>query len=168
LKQVDFDYQRLQYNTVVSAGMKMLNTLEAAPADATSASTEFAREGLSLLLRVLNPVVPHITHALWEELGYAAKLGDMVDAPWPKVDASALVQDEIELVLQVNGKLRGKLTVAAGADRSVIEAAALASAPVQKAMAENGGIGHERPSTRVIVVPNRLVNVVLQSKAVRA
>ena len=168
LKQADFDYQRLQYNTVVSAGMKMLNTLEAAPADATSASTEFAREGLSLLLRVLNPVVPHITHALWEELGYAAKLGDIVDAPWPKVDASALVQDEIELVLQVNGKLRGKLTVAAGADRSVIEAAALASAPVQKAMAENGGVGHERPSTRVIVVPNRLVNVVLQTKAVPA
>ncbi len=75
LKQADFDYQRLQYNTVVSAGMKMLNTLEAAPADATSASTEFAREGLSVLLRMLNPVVPHITHALWEELGYAAKLG---------------------------------------------------------------------------------------------
>ncbi|HVR94310.1 MAG TPA: leucine--tRNA ligase, partial [Casimicrobiaceae bacterium] len=168
LKQADFDYQRLQYNTVVSAGMKMLNTLEAAPADATSAATEFAREGLSLLLRVLNPVVPHITHALWEELGYAAKLGDIVDAPWPKVDATALVQDEIELVLQVNGKLRGKLTVAAGADRSVIEAAALASAPVQKAIAENGGVGHERPSTRVIVVPNRLVNVVLQTKAVPA
>jgi leucyl-tRNA synthetase len=168
LKQADFDYQRLQYNTVVSAGMKMLNTLEAAPADATSASTEFAREGLALLLRVLNPVVPHITHALWEELGYAAKLGDIVDAPWPKVDATALVQDEIELVLQVNGKLRGKLTVAAGADKSVIEAAALASAPVQKAMAENGGVGHERPATRVIVVPNRLVNVVLQTKAVPA
>jgi leucyl-tRNA synthetase len=168
LKQADFDYQRLQYNTVVSAGMKMLNTLEAAPADATSAFTEFAREGLSLLLRVLNPVVPHITHALWEELGYAARLGDIVDAPWPKVEAAALLQDEIELVLQVNGKLRGKLIVAADADKSVIEAAALASAPVQKAMAENGGAGQERPSTRVIVVPNRLVNVVLRTKAVPA
>jgi leucyl-tRNA synthetase len=168
LKQADFDYQRLQYNTVVSAGMKMLNTLEAAPADATSASTEFAREGLSLLLRVLNPVVPHITHALWEELGYAAKLGDLVDAPWPKVDATALVQEQIELVLQVNGKLRGKLTVAAGADKSVIEAAALASAAVQKAIAGNGGTGHEHSLARIIVVPNRLVNVVLQRKAVQA
>ena len=167
LKQADFDYQRLQYNTVVSAGMKMLNTLEAAPTDATSASTEFAREGLSLLLRVLNPVVPHITHALWEELGYAAKQGDIVDAPWPKVDAGALTQDEIELVLQINGKLRGKLTVAAGADKSAIEAAALASAPVQKAIAENGG-GGEHPAARIIVVPNRLVNVVLQSKAAPA
>jgi len=168
LKQADFDYQRLQYNTVVSAGMKMLNTLEAAPTDATSASTEFAREGLSLLLRVLNPVVPHITHALWEELGYAAKQGDIVDAPWPKVDAGALTQDEIELVLQINGKLRGKLTVAAGADKSAIEAAALASAPVQKAIAENGGDGGEHPPARIIVVPNRLVNVVLQSKAAPA
>ncbi|MDQ6917363.1 MAG: leucine--tRNA ligase [Pseudomonadota bacterium] len=167
VKQADFDYQRLQYNTVVSAGMKMLNTLESAPADATSASTEFAREGLSLLLRVLNPVVPHITHALWEDLGYAAKFGDIIDAPWPSAEASALAQDEIELVLQVNGKLRGKLTVAAGADKKVIEAAALASAPVQKAMAENGGAaGHAQ--TRIIVVPNRLVNVVLQAKDARA
>jgi leucyl-tRNA synthetase len=167
LKQADFDYQRLQYNTVVSAGMKMLNALEAAPSDATSASVELAREGLSLLLRVLNPVVPHITHALWEELGYATKLGDLVDAPWPKVDAAALAQDEIELVLQVNGKLRGKLTVAAGADKSVIEAAALASEPVQKAMAENGGAG-DPTHARIIVVPNRLVNVVLQAKVAPA
>jgi leucyl-tRNA synthetase len=113
-------------------------------------------------------VVPHITHVLWEELGYAARLGDLVDAPWPKVDAAALVQDQIELVLQVNGKLRGKLTVDAGADKSAIEAAALASAPVQKAMAENGGIGTQRPPARIIVVPNRLVNVVLPTKTVPA
>jgi leucyl-tRNA synthetase len=168
LRQADFDYQRLQYNTVVSAGMKMLNTLEAAPADATSASTEVAREGLSLLLRLLNPVVPHITHALWEELGYSAKLGDLVDAPWPKVDASALVQDEIELVLQVNGKLRGKLTVPADADNSAIEAAAMASAPVQKILRASPAVMHEanaqvgaHTSGRVIIVPGRLVNVVL-------
>ena len=68
---------------------------------------ELAREGLSLLLRVLNPVVPHITHALWEQLGYAAQYGDILDAPWPKVDTAALAQEEVELVLQVNGKLRG-------------------------------------------------------------
>jgi len=148
--------------------MKMLNTLEAAPVDATSASTEFAREGLSLLLRLLNPVVPHITHALWEELGYSAKLGDLVDAPWPKVDASALVQDEIELVLQVNGKLRGKLTVPADADNSAIEAAAMASAPVQKILRASPAVMHKakaqvgaHTSGRVIIVPGRLVNVVL-------
>jgi leucyl-tRNA synthetase len=167
LKQADFDYQRLQYNTVVSAGMKMLNTLEAAPMDATDAATELAREGISLLLRVLNPVVPHITHALWEDLGYAARFGDLVDAPWPKVHDDALDRDEVELVLQVNGKLRGMLTVAADADKGAIEAAALASAAVRKAMAENGD-ADDAPVARIIVVPNRLVNVVLQKKSVQA
>jgi leucyl-tRNA synthetase len=111
LKQADDDYRRIKYNTVVSAGMKMLNALESAPADATPAGIELAREGLSLLLRVLNPVVPHITHALWEQLGYAAKYGDILDAPWPKVDTAALAQEEIEIVLQVNGKTRGKVLV---------------------------------------------------------
>ncbi|HXL85301.1 MAG TPA: hypothetical protein VN989_14450, partial [Casimicrobiaceae bacterium] len=99
-----------------------------------------------------------------EELGYSAKLGDLVDAPWPKVDATALVQDEIELVLQVNGKLRGKLTVAADADNSAIEAAAMASAPVQKILRESPVATHEANAHiggRVIIVPGRLVNVVL-------
>jgi len=143
--------------------MKMLNALESAPVDSTTASVELAREGLSLLLRVLNPVVPHVTHALWQDLGYAAKHGDIVDAAWPQVDEAALAQDEIELVLQVNGKLRGKLMVAAGADTAAIEAAAIASTHVQRALAENrtggddGSIGVER----VIVVPKRLVNIVL-------
>ena len=94
LKQADDDYKRVKYNTVVSAGMKMLNVLESAPAEATPAAVELAREGLSLLLRVLNPVVPHIAHALWEHLGYAAKHGDILDAPWPKVDTAALAQED--------------------------------------------------------------------------
>jgi leucyl-tRNA synthetase len=163
LKQASDDYKRIKYNTVVSAAMKMLNALEAVPRDDTSASTELAREGLSVLLRVLNPVAPHITHVLWEDLGYAAKLGDIVDAAWPQVDVAALKQEEIELVLQVNGKLRGKLTVAASADRAAIEAAAIASTPVQRALAEANGAnaGAKLAASRVIVVPNRLVNVVL-------
>jgi leucyl-tRNA synthetase len=167
LKQADYDYRRVQYNTVVSAGMKMLNALEAAPFDATAASIELAREGLSLLLRMLNPVVPHITHVLWEDLGYAVRHGDIVDAPWPQVDAAALAQAEIELVLQVNGKLRGKLIVAASADTAAIEAAAIASAAVQRALAESNGSGDGDVVTaaRVIVVPNRLVNVVLAPKS---
>jgi hypothetical protein len=168
LKQADYDYRRVQYNTVVSAGMKMLNALEAAPFDATAASIELAREGLSLLLRVLNPVVPHITHALWEDLGYAVKHGDIVEAPWPEVDAAALAQAEIELVLQVNGKLRGKLTVAASADTAAIEAAAIASAPVQRALAESNGAGDVVTTPRVIVVPNRLVNVLRAPKSTRS
>ena len=153
LKQADDDYKRVKYNTVVSAGMKMLNVLESAPAEATPAAVELAREGLSLLLRVLNPVVPHIAHALWEHLGYAAKHGDILDAPWPKVDTAALAQEEIELVLQVNGKLRGKLRVPAAADAATIEKAAVASPEVKKHC--NGGTPR-----KVVVVPGRLVNVV--------
>ena len=154
LKQADYDYKRIQYNTVVSAGMKMLNALEAAPFDGSAATVELAREGLSLLLRVLNPVVPHVTHVLWEDLQLAAVHGDIIDAPWPKVDAEALAQDEIELVLQVNGKLRGKLTVPSTADRAAIEHAAAASPEVRKH--GNGA----RPK-KIVVVPGRLVNVVL-------
>ena len=153
LKQADYDYERIQYNTVVSAGMKMLNTLEDVPGDAAGA-TALAREGLSILLRVLYPVVPHTTWALWRELRFTDAYGDLIDAPWPCVDGSALARDEIELVLQVNGKLRGKLVVPAGADRTAIEAAARDAPEV----ARHGGGGEIR---KVIVVPGRLVNVVV-------
>ena len=153
LKQADYDYERIQYNTVVSAGMKMLNTLEGVPAGATGAIA-LAREGLSILLRVLYPVVPHTTWVLWRDLGYAEAHGDLIDARWPAVDASALARDEIELVLQVNGKLRGKLVVAATADKAAIEAAARHSPELLR---HAGG----SPVRKVIVVPGRLVNVVV-------
>jgi leucyl-tRNA synthetase len=153
LKQANDDYERLHYNTVVSAGMIMLNTLEALPAGARGTEA-LKHEGMSLLLRVLYPVVPHTTWVQWNDLGYAAAMGDLIDAPWPAVDAAALVQDEIELVLQVNGKLRGKIVVPAKADKDAIEAAARASAEVAKHA--NGA-----PVRKVIVVPGRLVNVVV-------
>ena len=86
LKQANYDYERIQYNTVVSAGYKMLNTLEALPRDARGAAA-LAREGLSILLRVLYPVVPHTAWSLWVELGFAARHGDLLDAAWPDVDA---------------------------------------------------------------------------------
>jgi leucyl-tRNA synthetase len=154
LKQASDDYERVKYNTVVSAGMKMLNALEEIPGDGSAGSIELAREGLSLLLRVLNPVAPHITHVLWQQLGFATAHGDILDAPWPRVDATALVQEQIELVLQVNGKLRGKLIVPAGADTATIEHAAVASPEVQRH--SNGAV-----PKRVVVVPGRLVNVVV-------
>ncbi len=153
LKQANYDYERIQYNTVVSAGMKMLNALEALPADAAGAPGVI-REGLSIVLRVLYPVVPHTTWVLWRDLGFAREHGDLLDAAWPDVDPQALVQDEIELVLQVNGKLRGKIVVPATADKAAIEAAARASAEVAKHA--NGA-----PVKKVIVVPGRLVNVVV-------
>lgn len=132
LRQVSYDYERMQYNTVVSGSMKLLNALEAYKHDGSAGSAAVLREGYSVLLRGLYPACPHITHHLWSELGYAAKLGDLLDAPWPEVVEAALVQDEIELVLQVNGKTRGSIKVPAAADKAAIEAAAAASAEVAK------------------------------------
>ena len=154
LKQVDYDYQRMQYNTVVSGAMKMINALEDFKAHDSAGAQGALIEGFSILLRILYPATPHITHALWSELGYAQALGDLLDVAWPVVDPLALVQDELELMLQVNGKLRGSVMVPASASKDEIEALALASpAFVQFA---NGA-----PVKRVIVVPGRLVNVVL-------
>lgn len=158
LGQVDFDYQRMQYNTVVSGAMKMLNALEAFKGDAGNASAAAddvaLAEGFGILLRVLYPATPHIAHALWQALGYAKALGDLLDAPWPKADAAALEQDEIEYMLQINGKLRGSITVPASADKAAIEAAALAS----EAFARQAAGAAPK---KIIVVPKKLVNVVV-------
>jgi leucyl-tRNA synthetase len=153
LRQVDYDYQRMQYNTVVSGAMKMLNALEDFKATDEAGAHAALREGFGILLRVLYPATPHITHALWTELGFGAT-GELLDAPWPQVDEGALRQDEIELMLQVNGKLRGSVMVPAGADKSEIEKIALASEAFQKFA---GGAAPKK----VIVVPGRLVNVVV-------
>ncbi|HEV7913646.1 MAG TPA: leucine--tRNA ligase, partial [Albitalea sp.] len=128
LRQISHDYDRLQYNTVVSGAMKLLNALEAATLADMPADDAALRECVSVLLRALYPVAPHIAFALWREMGYDQVHGDLLDAPWPKVDVAALLQDEIEYVLQVNGKLRGAVKVPASADKAAIEAAALASA----------------------------------------
>jgi leucyl-tRNA synthetase len=159
LKQANFDYQRRQYNTVVSAAMKMLNTLEPVKLgegkdDEQAIRPAVLRECIGILLRMLYPVVPHLTHRLWMEMGYSNQGGLILDAPWPVVDEAALVQTEMELVLQVNGKLRGSITVAADASKEAIEAAALQSEVTQKAL--NGG-----SPKKVIVVPGRLVNIVV-------
>jgi leucyl-tRNA synthetase len=153
LRQANYDYERIQYNTVVSAGYKMLNALDGLSADAPGADA-VVREGLSILLRVLYPVVPHTAWVLWRDLGYGEAFGPLEDARWPEVDDGALLQAEIELVLQVNGKLRGKLVVPSTADRAAIEAAARASPDVAKHASG-------APVKKVVVVPGRLVNVVV-------
>jgi leucyl-tRNA synthetase len=132
LKQADFDYARMQYNTVVSAAMKMLNAIEDAGLGTTPGDAGVLRESFGILLRVLYPIAPHITHALWTELGFATSLGQIIDAPWPQTDATALEQDEIELAVQVNGKVRGTIRVPAHAEDAVITATALADANVMK------------------------------------
>ncbi len=154
LKQVDYDYQRMQYNTVVSGCMKMLNALEDFKAQDDAGAGVALIEGFGILLRCLYPATPHLTHTLWAELGYAGQMGDLLDAAWPQVDESALVQDEIELMLQVNGKLRGSVRVPAGADKAAIEAAALANEGFLK-------IANGAAPKKVVVVPGRLVNVVV-------
>jgi leucyl-tRNA synthetase len=154
LKQVDYDYQRMQYNTVVSGCMKLLNALEDFKSDETAAAQAAISEGFGILLRCLYPAAPHLCHALWQMLGFAANAGDLLDAPWPQVDASALVQDEIELMLQVSGKLRGSIVVPAGALKDDIEKIAVSSEVVAK-FAAGAAI------KKVIVVPGRLVNVVI-------
>jgi leucyl-tRNA synthetase len=154
LKQITYDYERMQYNTVVSGAMKLLNALEGFAADGSAGSAAVLREGVSVLLRALYPACPHITQGLWTDLGYAAQGRQLLDAGWPAVDEAALVQDEIELVLQVLGKTRGSVRVPAGADSAAIEAAAVASPEAVRWM-------EGKPARKVVVVPGRLVNIVV-------
>jgi leucyl-tRNA synthetase len=154
LRQISHDYDRLQYNTVVSGAMKLLNAVEGAKLGSGAADAAALREACGILLRALYPAAPHIAYVLWHELGYAEAQGDLLDVAWPQVDEAALVQEQIELMLQVNGKLRGAIHVPAAADRHAIEAAALAS-PDFARFAEG------RHAKKVIVVPGRLVNIVI-------
>jgi leucyl-tRNA synthetase len=154
LKQASYDFGKHQFNTVVSAAMKILNALEKAHKDLAgtepAAHAEVAEEGFSILLRLLSPTTPHICHALWQDCGFGT---DILAANWPEVCEDALKQDEIELMVQVNGKLRGSIKVAADAARADIEALALASEAAQKFM-------EGKPAKKVVVVPGRLVNIV--------
>jgi leucyl-tRNA synthetase len=154
LKQVSYDYDRMQYNTVVSGCMKLLNALEDFKADGSDGDNAVLCEGVSVLLRMLYPACPHITANLWTELGYAARLGNLLDTAWPEVDESALQRDELELMLQINGKLRGSVMVSATASKEQIEQAALATEAFVKQA--NGAA-----PKKVIVVPGRLVNIVV-------
>jgi leucyl-tRNA synthetase len=147
LKQANYDMSKHQFNTVGSAAMKILNVLD----PLAGVDDAVVKEGLSILLRLLSPITPHISQTLWKELGYG---DNILHAAWPEVDEAALEQDEIELVIQVNGKLRGNLRVAKDADKATIEQLALAHEAVQKQLA--GGT-----AKKVIVVPGRLINVVI-------
>ncbi len=148
LKQANYDLGKQQFNTVASATMKIPNALENAPREGALAA-EVIEECFGILLRVLSPLTPHISHALWNQLDYG---NDILAAAWPEPLDAALVQDEVELMLQVNGKLRGSLRVSADATKDAIEAAALAHEGAIKFL-------EGRPAKKVIVVPGRLVNI---------
>ncbi|HTQ77106.1 MAG TPA: leucine--tRNA ligase [Burkholderiales bacterium] len=144
LKQVNYDIEKRQLNTVASGAMKILNALERLdgfPAE--------AGEGLRILLRVLSPITPHLAHHLWRELGFGE---DVMQAAWPDPDPAALAQDEIKYVVQVNGKTRGTVSVPAGLSDE--QTAKLAISAVDKYI---GG----KEVRRKIVVPGKLVNIVL-------
>jgi leucyl-tRNA synthetase len=149
LHQALFDYQRMQYNTVVSAAMKMLNALKSRPTDPA-----VMREGMGILLRTLYPIAPHITHALWVELGYARESGDLLDAPMPEPAPEALRLDEVEIVVQVNGKLRGRLMLRADVTQDAALAAALADEHIRKFVAD-------QPIRKVVFVRGKLLNIVV-------
>ncbi|MBL8473687.1 MAG: leucine--tRNA ligase [Rhodocyclaceae bacterium] len=150
LKQATYDLQKLQFNTVASAAMKILNSLEKLPL-ADAAGRAVAQECMSILLRLLSPVTPHIAHTLWRELGYGE---DIIRAGWPQASEAALRRDEIDLVLQINGKTRGAVRVPAAADQAAVEALVRADPTAQKHI-------EGRNIRRVVLVPGRLVNVVV-------
>jgi len=149
IKQANHDFEKFQFNTVASACMKILNVLEAIPN--SNNKEQLATEGFSLLLRLLSPIAPHLCTFLWRELGYG---DDILMATWPEPDPSALRQEEMKLVVQINGKKRAEITVAKDAGEAAIRSAALASADVQRNLA---GMDIKK----FIIVPGRLVNIVV-------
>ncbi|MFV0889530.1 leucine--tRNA ligase [Metapseudomonas otitidis] len=150
IKQASQDVgQHHKFNTAIAAVMTLMNVLEKAP-QADAQDRALLQEGLETVALLLAPITPHICHELWRELGHADAV---IDAAWPKVDESALVQDTLQLVVQVNGKLRGQIEVAADASRETVEAIARANENVLR-FTEGLTI------RKVIVVPGKLVNIV--------
>jgi leucyl-tRNA synthetase len=127
--------------------MKILNALDRL----AGVSSSEAKEGLSILLRMLSPITPHVCHHLWRELGFGE---DILTASWPEPDTAALVTEEIEMVVQVNGKLRGRVVVPVGASEEEATRAALADANVARFIGD-------KPIQKKIVVPGKLVNIVV-------
>jgi len=154
LELANRDMAKYQFNTVVASAMKMVNLLAQWPQenDTDNNGADLARcEAVTILLRIIAPIVPHIAHTLWQQIGHE---GDILDAGWPQVDSAALISDEIELVVQVNGKLRDRITVAVGASNDVIEQSALASDNVARFV-------EGKQIKKIIIVPKRLVNIVI-------
>ncbi len=150
IKQASQDVgQHHKFNTAIAQVMTLMNVLEKAPQD-TDQQRALLQEGLETVALLLAPITPHISHELWQELGHEEAI---IDASWPAVDESALVQDSLQLVIQVNGKLRGQIDVPADASREAVEAAARSNENVQR-FTEGLTI------RKVIVVPGKLVNIV--------
>jgi len=142
--------RRYTFNTAVAASMELLNAINKFE-DATDVGRAVQQEALEAVVLMLSPIVPHICHVLWLQLGHSSAL---IDQPWPTPDEAALAMDHVEIVVQVNGKLRGRLAVVADADKDSIAAAAIADPNVQRFIAD-------KEIRKTIVVPGRLVNIVV-------
>ncbi|MBM4220759.1 MAG: class I tRNA ligase family protein, partial [Gammaproteobacteria bacterium] len=142
--------RRRTFNTAIAAVMELLNSVVRA-ATATPADRAVIQEALELSLLMLSPIVPHICHRLWQVLGHT---GAIIDERWPQPDPAAMLANTVEIVVQVNGKLRGRVTVAADAGEAEVREAALADENVQRFVAD-------KPVRKVIVVAGKLVNVVV-------
>jgi leucyl-tRNA synthetase len=150
IKQASHDVgQNHKFNTAIAQVMTLMNVLEKA-AQGTEQDRALVHEGLEAVTLLLAPITPHISHELWNRLGHT---GAVIDAGWPAVDESALVQDSLQLVIQVNGKLRGHIEMPASASREEVEAAARANENVLRFV---DGL----TIRKVIVVPGKLVNIV--------
>jgi leucyl-tRNA synthetase len=148
--------RRRNFNTAIAATMELLNTVGRFD-DVSEQGRSVRHEALEIITLILAPIIPHAAHELWHALGHA---GAVVDEPWPAVDESALAQESVEFVVQVNGKLRGRVRVPAGADEAAIREAALADEHVMKF------VGGRAAVKRVIVVPARqIANVVVSAPA---
>jgi leucyl-tRNA synthetase len=142
--------RRRNFNTAIASVMELLNSVSGF-SDMSPQGRAVRHEALKLAVLILSPVIPHVCHALWQALGCGTAL---IDERWPTPDPAALAQDTHAIVVQVNGRLRGHISVPVHADEAAVRAAALADERVQKFVAG-------KPVRRVIIVPGKLVNVVV-------
>ncbi|MBO7406545.1 MAG: class I tRNA ligase family protein, partial [Clostridia bacterium] len=144
IRKVSDDYERMKFNTAIAAMMTLVNEIYA--------KGSLSRGDFSVLLRLLNPVAPHISEEIWQRLGLSEKY--VYQESWPEFDESATVKAEVELAVQICGKLKGRITVPADADAKAVEAAALADDRIKALIGD-------KPVRKVIVVPGRIVNIVV-------
>ncbi|BBB24298.1 leucyl-tRNA synthetase [Isorropodon fossajaponicum endosymbiont JTNG4] len=143
--------RRYLFNTVIAALMELCNTLSKFK-DTSETSMVLRQESIHILLKTLSPIAPHLCHYLWQKLGNTKAI---INEPWPNVDQSALVQDEVQIIVQVNGKLRAKLILSSDADKAQVEAQALADENITK-------FTKDKTIIKMIVVPNKLINIVVK------
>ncbi|MBW5291385.1 MAG: Leucyl-tRNA synthetase [Candidatus Ruthia sp. Asou_11_S2] len=143
--------RRYLFNTVIAALMELCNTLSKFK-DTSETSMALRQESIHILLKTLSPIAPHLCHYLWQKLGNTKAI---INEPWPNVDQSALVQDEVQIIVQVNGKLRAKLILSSDADKAQVETQALADENITK-------FTKDKTIIKMIVVPNKLINIVVK------